>query len=76
MTDSKGSMDLAKNPEHHARTKHIDIRHHFIREKVADGTVRMMFVGTDHMGADILTKPLAKIRHHFLLSLLGIHSAV
>src|SRR5271154_1896438 len=40
ITDSKGSIDLAKNPEHHARTKHIDIHHHFIREKVADGTSR------------------------------------
>jgi hypothetical protein len=36
----------------------------------------MSFVGTERMGADILTKPLAKIRHHFLLSLLGIHSSV
>jgi hypothetical protein len=76
ITDSKGSIDLAKNPEHHARTKHIDIRHHFIREKVADGTVKMSFVGTEHMGADILTKPLAKTRHHSLLKLLGIHSTV
>jgi hypothetical protein len=76
ITDSKGSIDLAKNPEHHARTKHIDIRHHFIREKVADGTVKMSFVGTEHMGADILTKPLAKTRHHSLLNLLGIHTTV
>ena len=74
--DNLSSIQLARNPVFHARTKHIDIRHHFIREKVADGTVKMSFVGTEHMGADILTKPLAKTRHHSLLKLLGIHSTV
>ena len=73
LSDSKGSMDLAKNPEHHARTKHIDIRHHFIREQVTRGTVKMVFVGTENMGADVLTKPLAKTRHLSMLQLLGIH---
>ena len=39
--DNQGAVALAKNPEFHARTKHIDIQHHFVREKVANGTVAL-----------------------------------
>ncbi len=72
LTDSKGSIALAKNPEHHSRTKHIDIRHHFIREQVASKAVEMVFVGTASMGADVLTKPIGKTLHHRMIKLLGL----
>jgi hypothetical protein len=59
-SDSQGSIALAHNPEHHARTKHIDIQHHFIRQHVAEKTIDLLFVGTDDMLADILTKALER----------------
>ena len=56
--DNKSAIDLAYNPEHHARTKHIDRRHYFIRECVEDGRLRVPFVATAENIADFFTKPL------------------
>jgi hypothetical protein len=58
--DNSGAFDLAHNPKHHERTKHIDIRHHFIRETVEKGLVRLIRIPTHEQTADILTKPLTK----------------
>ena len=74
LSDSKGAIDLAKNPEFHPRSKHIDIRHHFIREQIANKSVKMDHISTEIMAADILTKPLGKVRHHTLLKLVGIQA--
>ena len=51
--------------EHHKRTKHIEIQHHYVREQVAAGSVALPYVGTENMVADVLTKPLAADRHAF-----------
>ena len=56
--DNKSAIDLAYNPEHHARTKHIDRRHYFIRECVENGRLRVPFVATADNIADFFTKPL------------------
>ena len=61
--DNQGSMKLAKNPKHHDRTKHIAIRHHFIREAIETGTVTLEHVSSADNVADILTKPLGSILH-------------
>ena len=45
-SDSQGSIALSKNPEHHARSKHIDIRHHFIREQVAANRISLQYMPT------------------------------
>ena len=74
-SDSQGSIALAKNPEHHARTKHIDVQYHFIREHVAQRTIAMRYVGTNEMAADILTKALGKGKHEEAVKLLGVHPA-
>ena len=74
-SDSQGSIALAKNPEHHARSKHIDIRHHFVREQVAAGTVAFEYVPTELMLADVLTKPLSWDKHTRLLEGMGVHAA-
>jgi hypothetical protein len=44
--NNQGAIALAKNPQFHARTKHIDIQHHFVREKVAKGRVDLKYVHT------------------------------
>ena len=73
-SDSQGSIALTKNPEHHARSKHIDIRHHFVREQVAVGTITVDYVPTEDMVADVLTKALPRDKHHKLISMMGVHS--
>ena len=57
--DNQAAIKLAKNPIYHARTKHIDIRHHFIREKVNDGLINLNYIQTSENIADIMTKPLS-----------------
>ena len=47
---------MAKNPVGHARTEHIDIRYHFVREGVQDGAIALKYIVTDEMIADILPK--------------------
>ena len=49
---------LTKNPIQHSMTKHIEIRHHFIRDHVQSGDILVKFVCTDDNLADLFTKPL------------------
>ena len=56
--DNKSAIDLAYNPEHHSKTKHIERRHYFIRECVENGKLRVPFVPTDENVADFFTKPI------------------
>jgi hypothetical protein len=58
--DNAGCIKLAKNPVFHKRTKHINIRYHFVRDQVADGTVELVWLPTADMVADALTKPLSQ----------------
>ena len=55
--DNQGTIDLAKNPVHHMRSKHIDIRYHFIRHHVQLGNVELLYVPSDRNVADLFTKP-------------------
>nr|GEW20939.1 copia protein [Tanacetum cinerariifolium] len=58
MCDNKGAIDLSKNPVQHSRTKHIKIRHHFLRHNVQKGHISIEKVSSVNNIADILTKPL------------------
>ena len=62
LSDSMGGIDLAKTTKHHDRTKHIDIRHHFLREHIENKNVELIHVKTEFMWADTLTKPLGRIK--------------
>ena len=56
--DNTSAIAITENPIQHSRTKHIDIRHHFIREHVMNGNVKLYFVPCEKQLADIFTKPL------------------
>lgn len=58
--DNQGSIKLIGNPQFHKRTKHIDVRYHFIREKFENGDIDVSYVPSEDELADILTKGLAK----------------
>ena len=59
-SDNQGAIALAKNPQFHGRSKHIDIQHHYVRERVVDGTVELLYIDTARQVADGLTKPLPR----------------
>jgi len=63
LSDNQGSLALASNPNHHRRTKHIDVRYHFIRAAVTNNTVDLRYTPTAEQTADILTKGLAGPLH-------------
>ncbi|KAK5795242.1 hypothetical protein PVK06_036500 [Gossypium arboreum] len=56
--DNTSTVSMAANPTHHARVKHVEIDHHFVREKVVDGTLLVNFVPSEKQVADVLTKPI------------------
>ena len=57
--DNTGARDLAYNPEHHGRMKHVERRHFYIRDMVEKGELTVPFVRTEDNLADFFTKPLA-----------------
>ena len=65
--DNKSAISLCKNPVLHDRSKHIDLRYHFIRDYVEKRWVAVEFIGTREQKADILTKPLCRVRFQELL---------
>ncbi|CAL2270230.1 unnamed protein product [Prunus armeniaca] len=70
--DNQSAMALASNPVFHARTKHIEVDYHFIRELVLLGYVRLKFVSSSYQLADIFTKSLSTARFQFLCSKLSV----
>ncbi|GJT07347.1 retrovirus-related pol polyprotein from transposon TNT 1-94 [Tanacetum coccineum] len=71
MCDNKGAIDLIKNPVQHSRTKHIKIRHHFLRDNVQKGHISIEKVPSVDNIADILTKPLKRESFNYLRLGLG-----
>lgn len=72
-TDNQSAMKLVLNPIFQSRTKHISVRHHFVREVYDQGLIDLSYVSTDHMLADILTKAVCKPKHIFCSSKMGLH---
>ena len=60
--DNESAIKITKNPVQHSKTKHIEIRHHFIRDHVAKGNIELHHVNTENQLADIFTKPLEEAR--------------
>jgi hypothetical protein len=72
--DNQGSIALAKNPGNHPRTKHIQLRYHFIRFAITDGQILLDYVPTSEMAADGLTKSLTGEKHDVFVRMLGMKS--
>jgi len=70
--DNSATVKLAQNPEFHRRTKHIDIKYFFVREKVIDGVMDINQISTEHQVADVMTKPLDKVRLTYMCDRMGL----
>ena len=60
--DNQGSIDMVKNPVSNDKSKHIDIKHHFIRQKYTEGFINVVYVPTHDNLADLMTKPPTKAK--------------
>ena len=70
--DNRGAIALTKNTKDHGKVKHIDIRHHYIRDLLKSGAITLEQVSSADNLADIFTKPLPRDHHHRLLEALNI----
>ena len=64
--DSQACIRIAGNPCLAERTKHFDIKYHWLREKVKANQVKLTYINTNEQLADIFTKPLGFMQHHYL----------
>jgi hypothetical protein len=74
LADNQGAIKLSKNPQHHNRTKHIDVRYHFIRKCSQDGLIELAYIPTTEMVADILTKALPRVKHDKHMLVMGMEA--
>jgi hypothetical protein len=74
-SDNKSTIELSKDHQYHAHTKHIDIKYHFIRWVIENGSIRLIYCLTEDMLADTLTKPLENVKAKNFASELGLRAA-
>lgn len=70
--DYQSAISVSKNPEHHGRMKHLDLRFYWLRDEVAKKKIRIEHLRTDDMVADIGTKALGRMKVAHMVSLLGL----
>lgn len=70
--DNMGAQKIASNPIFHSRTKHIDVRYHFVREALRNNKICLRYLPTEDMGADALTKGLPGPKHRKCLETIGL----
>lgn len=71
--DSQSAQKISENNILNNRTKHIDIRHHFVRELIENGEVSLIYLSSEKMLADVFTKTLGKLKHEFCIQNIGLH---
>ena len=74
LEDNQAAISMTKNAQYHGRAKHIDIKYHFIREHVANATVKLEYCNSEEMIADIFTKGLSVVQFAKLRKMLGVSS--
>ncbi len=70
--DNQAAIQIARNPILHKRTKHIDVRHHYVREVVGKGQLELIYIPTKDQLADLLTKPLPRDSFQMLCAKMGL----
>ena len=70
--DNTGAIELSKNPKFHNRTKHIDVAHHFTRERVISNELSVVHCPTEDMVADVMTKGLGRVKFEKFRDAMGV----
>jgi hypothetical protein len=70
--DNNSAISVAKNPEHHGRMKHLDLRFYWLRDEVEKKKIQVKHVDTNNMAADILTKALGRVKVGEMVKMLGL----
>ena len=70
--DNNSALQVAKNPEHHGRMKHLDLRFYWLRDEVHRGSIRLVHLQTADMPADMLTKALGRVKLQHMAALSGL----
>ena len=70
--DNRSALKLSENPVYHSRSKHIDIRHHFVRDMLKDKSFEVKHVPTENQIADFLTKGLTRYKHDWCTKSAGL----
>ena len=63
---------MSENPVFHYKSKHIEIKYHYIRDMVQRGAVKLQYVATEEQIVDVLTKPLARVKFEYFREKLGV----
>jgi hypothetical protein len=72
--DNQSALSVAKNPEHHGRMKHLDLRFYWLRDEVDKGMINVVHLPTDEMPADVLTKALGCVKVGEMVEMLGLRA--
>jgi hypothetical protein len=72
LCDNQSCIKMTENPVFYGRSKHIEIRYHFIRDMVQRGALKLQYISTDEQVADVLTKPLSCVKFEHFRDKLGI----
>ena len=75
LVDNTSAIALARNPEFHARTKHIQLHYHYVRQALTEGEVDVQHCNTKDQVADGLTKSLSRDRHQVAVQAFGLESS-
>jgi len=70
--DNQSAISVSKNPEHHGRMKHLDLRYYWLRDQVTLGVIIPLFVPSEEMPADLLTKSLCRVKVEKFRKMMGI----
>ena len=70
--DNQSCVQMSVNLAFHDKSKHIEIRYHFIRDMVQKGAVALQYISTDDQTADLLTKPLHRVKFEYFHGRLGV----
>ena len=69
---NQSCVKLSENPMFHDKSKHIQIKYHYIRDMVQRGAVKLRYVVTDKQIANVLTKPLARVKFEYFRENIGV----
>ena len=69
--DNQSAIALAKNPVHHQRSKHIDIKYHFVRSELQNNVIQLEYIPSECNVADVFTKPVSRVRLDRFVNIMG-----